>query len=67
MAYDNAARSLRGPKDKTNFPLQTPSVSLGLNTFPAGQYIQWVAAPPAQFDCVKRSPIDLNEPRPIWL
>ncbi|KAJ0633397.1 putative transcription factor AP2-EREBP family [Helianthus annuus] len=32
MAYDNAARSLRGPKAKTNFPLPTPSLSLGLNT-----------------------------------
>ncbi|KAF5756606.1 putative transcription factor AP2-EREBP family [Helianthus annuus] len=53
MAYDNAARSLRGPKAKTNFPLPTPSLSLGLNTFPAGQYIQWMAAPPpAQFEFI---------------
>ncbi|XP_076955973.1 ethylene-responsive transcription factor 12-like [Bidens hawaiensis] len=60
MAYDCAARSLRGPKAKTNFPapslppLPAPSVALGLNTFPSGQYIQWVAAPPArQFEFLR--------------
>ncbi|XP_076905038.1 ethylene-responsive transcription factor 12-like [Bidens hawaiensis] len=51
MAYDCAARSLRGPKAKTNFPPPSlpSSVALGLNTFSSGQYIQWVAPPPAQF------------------
>ncbi|KAI7755728.1 hypothetical protein M8C21_027644 [Ambrosia artemisiifolia] len=42
IAYDCAARSLRGPKAKTNFPLPPPppSLSLSLNTFP------WLATPP---------------------
>lgn len=35
LAYDGAARSLRGPKAKTNFPSPPPpSLTLDLNTFP---------------------------------
>ncbi|GKD26009.1 ethylene-responsive transcription factor 12-like protein [Tanacetum coccineum] len=50
MAYDRAARSLRGPKAKTNFPSpqsSPPSLSLDLNIFPSEQqHVLWVAAPP---------------------
>ncbi|KAL4585637.1 hypothetical protein LXL04_010260 [Taraxacum kok-saghyz] len=52
MAYDGAARSLRGPKAKTNFPmtpppLPPPSLSLNLNSFPSEQHIgRLVAAQP---------------------
>ncbi|KAI3680731.1 hypothetical protein L6452_35506 [Arctium lappa] len=57
LAYDGAARSLRGPKAKTNFPSpppSPPSLSLDLNNFPTNhhhrhshhQRIRWVAAPP---------------------
>ncbi|KAK9065357.1 hypothetical protein SSX86_016740 [Deinandra increscens subsp. villosa] len=56
MAYDGAARSLRGPNAKTNFPLPSLppppppplSLSLELNGFSSGRCIQWVAAPPAR-------------------
>ncbi|KAL8235617.1 hypothetical protein R6Q59_016698 [Mikania micrantha] len=59
LAYDGAARSLRGPKAKTNFPSpppspSPPSLSLDLNHFPANlhyqhhQHIRWVAAPPSR-------------------
>ncbi|KAI3823942.1 hypothetical protein L1987_05388 [Smallanthus sonchifolius] len=46
LAYDGAARALRGTKAKTNFP----SLSLDLNHFPSylhqqHQHIKWVAAP----------------------
>ncbi|KAI3716938.1 hypothetical protein L1987_68179 [Smallanthus sonchifolius] len=49
LAYDGAARALRGTKAKTNFP----SLSLDLNHFPAylhqqHQHIKWVAAPPSR-------------------
>ncbi|MFS8026334.1 putative transcription factor AP2-EREBP family [Helianthus anomalus] len=51
MAYDGAARSLRGPKAKTNFPvtvLPPPSLCLDLNSFPSEQHVRWVAVPPAR-------------------
>ncbi|KAI3764988.1 hypothetical protein L2E82_15007 [Cichorium intybus] len=54
MAYDGAARSLRGPKAKTNFPMPPlppsppPSLSLNLNSFPQEQQIRLVAAPPTR-------------------
>ncbi|KAL4563235.1 hypothetical protein LXL04_027275 [Taraxacum kok-saghyz] len=60
LAYDGAARSLRGPKAKTNFPSPPPSpppLSLDLNIFPSNhhhhhhhhhQRIRWVAAPPTR-------------------
>ncbi|KVH89509.1 ethylene-responsive transcription factor 12-like [Cynara cardunculus var. scolymus] len=55
LAYDGAARSLRGPKAKTNFPSpppSPPSLSLDLNNFPSihhhHQHIRWVAAPPSR-------------------
>nr|XP_043626475.1 ethylene-responsive transcription factor 12-like [Erigeron canadensis] len=52
MAYDGAARSLRGPKAKTNFPAPAPpplpSLSLDLNSFPSGQHIRWMAPPPVR-------------------
>ncbi|CAI9292752.1 unnamed protein product [Lactuca saligna] len=56
LAYDGAARSLRGPKAKTNFPSppsSPPSLSLDLNSFPSNhhnhhQHIRWVAAPPTR-------------------
>ncbi|XP_071714701.1 ethylene-responsive transcription factor ERF115-like [Rutidosis leptorrhynchoides] len=41
LAYDGAARSLRGPKAKTNFPSpppSPPSLSLDLNHFPTNNY-----------------------------
>ncbi|CAI9279638.1 unnamed protein product [Lactuca saligna] len=57
MAYDGAARSLRGPKAKTNFPMPpppspvppTPSLSLNLMTnFPAEQHGRLVPPQPAR-------------------
>ncbi|KAI3732040.1 hypothetical protein L1987_63237 [Smallanthus sonchifolius] len=53
MAYDSAARYLRGPNAKTNFPLPClppppPSLCLDVNNFPSGEYIRWLAAPPAR-------------------
>lgn len=54
MAYDGAARSLRGPKAKTNFPEmffappQPLSLSLQLNSFPSEQHMQCVAVPPTR-------------------
>nr|XP_043622840.1 ethylene-responsive transcription factor 12-like [Erigeron canadensis] len=51
LAYDGAARSLRGPKAKTNFPSPSPpppSLTLDLNHFPTHQHIRWVAAPPTR-------------------
>ncbi|XP_076885392.1 uncharacterized protein LOC143534907 [Bidens hawaiensis] len=55
LAYDGAARSLRGPKAKTNFPTpptSPPSLTLDLNYLPPHlhqhhhQHIRWVAPPP---------------------
>ncbi|KAK1420110.1 hypothetical protein QVD17_21446 [Tagetes erecta] len=53
LAYDGAARSLRGPKAKTNFPSpppSPPSLSLDLNHFPTHlhhhQHLRWVAVAP---------------------
>ncbi|KAM0072551.1 putative transcription factor AP2-EREBP family [Helianthus debilis subsp. tardiflorus] len=57
LAYDGAARSLRGPKAKTNFPSpppSPPSLSLDLNHVPSHlhqqrhHHIRWVAAPPTR-------------------
>ncbi|KAI3800410.1 hypothetical protein L1987_28501 [Smallanthus sonchifolius] len=57
LAYDGAARALRGPKAKTNFPsppASPPSLSFDLNNFPSNliqqqhQHIRWVAAPPTR-------------------
>ncbi|KAK1412302.1 hypothetical protein QVD17_33441 [Tagetes erecta] len=47
MAYDGAARSLRGSNAKTNFPLP-PSLSLNLNSSHCTQCFQWMDAPPAK-------------------
>ncbi|KAL7603560.1 hypothetical protein Lser_V15G16426 [Lactuca serriola] len=57
MAYDGAARSLRGPKAKTNFPMPPPpppvppqpSLSLNLNNIPSEQHIRLVAEQPSRY------------------
>ncbi|KAI3818724.1 hypothetical protein L1987_12540 [Smallanthus sonchifolius] len=56
MAYDSAARYLRGPNAKTNFPMPClpppppppPPLCLDVNNIPSGEYIRWLAAPPAR-------------------